>query len=309
MIIPFQRSFAYRSTEGEMQSSTSCKCVAFRLDDIQDYYLNQAQIEIINTFESKDASLTVGVIANYFGKDVALTDFLKKKLLNSSDSFEIANHGWNHEDFTLLDKEDQSNLLDKSNDKISAVLGVKPAVFITPYNRMNNDTLTAMAENAIHIVSANVKDSAPPFIKNVTMNRVDQSESNVLIYHFPITAKTGDLNDDDTEWLGLNHVETLAEIRASMEEYGYALVMMHPQEFSMRDGPNYQNRVDREQLSELELLLDSLQGEGYTTVTISQLASSSTAPEFSNLFAVLIAPLVIALSKIVDMKKEKINGK
>jgi peptidoglycan/xylan/chitin deacetylase (PgdA/CDA1 family) len=307
MILPMQRSFAYGSTEAEIEGPISCKCVAFRLDDIQDYYLNQVQIEIIKTFERKDASLTVGVIANYFGKDALLTDFLKKRLVNSNDSFEIANHGWNHEDFTLLDKDLQSDLLNKSNDKISEVLGVTPQVFITPYNRMNNDTITAMIENGIHIVSANIRDSVEPFIKYMKMTDVDQSQSNVLIHHFPTTAKTGDLNDDDTEWLGLTHVETLANIRNSIQKYGYAMVMMHPQEFSVRDGLNFQNKVDMQQLSELELLFDSIRTEGYTIVTISQLASSSIAPEFDGIFAVLAAPL--AVLSILHMKKRKISYK
>nr|AFK24985.1 hypothetical protein Josef01_19c08_42 [uncultured archaeon] len=118
-----------------------------------------------------------------------------------------------------------------------------------------------------------------------------------LIYHFPATAKTGDLNEDDTQWLGLKHDETLLAIRESLDKYGYALVMMHPQEFSVRDGLNFQNEVDGGQIAELELLVDSIRDEGYTIVTVSQLASYYTIPEFNGfLYAALALPLALVIA-------------
>ncbi|TBR24445.1 MAG: hypothetical protein EPO63_03895, partial [Candidatus Nitrosotenuis sp.] len=55
----------------------NCNCVAFRLDDVQDYFLNGAQIDILNTFEQKQASLTIGIIANVFGDDPKLLPLIK----------------------------------------------------------------------------------------------------------------------------------------------------------------------------------------------------------------------------------------
>lgn len=279
---------------GEEHAGASCHCVAFRLDDVQDYYLNQAQMEVIRTFEKKNASLTVGVIGNFIGDDPVLTDFLKKRIVNGNQALEIANHGWDHEDFTLFEGDRQSDLLFKSNNKIFEELGSMPRVFIAPYNQMNNDTLAAMAENSINVISANVTDSHPPFVRNMTMNG-----GNELIYHLPATAKTGDLNEDNTQWLGLKHEGTLLAIKDGMDKHGYALIMMHPQEFSVRDGLNFQNKVDVEQIAELELLVDSIKDEGYTIVTISQLASHSTIPEFSGLLYVLLAlPLAMTIAYI-----------
>jgi peptidoglycan/xylan/chitin deacetylase (PgdA/CDA1 family) len=274
-----------------------CNCVAFRLDDVQDYYLNQAQMEVIRTFEKKNASLTVGVIGNFIGDDIVLVDFLKKRIANNN-ALEVANHGWDHEDFTLFDRDQQSDLLSRSNEKIFEELGVVPRVFITPYNQMNNDTLAAMAENSIHVVSANVTEDHPPFVRNMT-GGADVS----AIYHLPATAKTGDLNKDNTQWLGVKHGETLSAVKASMEEHGYALVMMHPQEFSARDGLNFQNRVDGEQMAELELLLDAMADEGYTIVTVSQLASYSAIPEFGGfLYAALALPVAAIIAYTRKLK-------
>jgi hypothetical protein len=47
----------------------TCNCVAFRLDDIQDRFLNHVQLEVMSLFEKRNASLTVGVIGNYFDND------------------------------------------------------------------------------------------------------------------------------------------------------------------------------------------------------------------------------------------------
>ncbi len=76
-------------------AAPGCGCVAFRLDHIQDYFLREVQMEVINVFDRKDASLTVGVIGNYFGGDAALVQFVRDKAANNP-SFEVANHGWNH---------------------------------------------------------------------------------------------------------------------------------------------------------------------------------------------------------------------
>lgn len=262
---------------GELMASgriTNCNCVAFRLDDIQDYYLNKAQMEIVQTFEARNTSLTIGVIGNYIGQDAALVQFLKEKIGSTSFSLDVASHGWNHEDFSLFSGQEQSELLAMSNERIVEYLGVKPSVFITPFNHMNEDTLAAMADNDLRTVSANVTGTQEPFVMNVT-GPVG------VVYHFPATAKTGDLNSDDTEWLGFGHEDTMREVQDSIERHGYAVVTMHPQEFSERTGTAFQNSVDRDQLAELELLIDSVHKEGYSVVTISELPNHATVQEFS----------------------------
>lgn len=238
----------------------SCRCVAFRLDDIQDYYLNNVQMEIINTFQKKDASLTIGIIGNYFGNDQKIVSFVTEKLKNNDPPIEVANHGWNHEDFTLFDKVGQSSLIKKTNEKVFKVLGVSPIGFITPFNVLNNDTLTALHENDIQYISANVTKDRPPY--NI---------SDDALYHFPGTALTGNLNDDDTDWLSTTHKETFAQVQGSLVNYGFAVVMLHPQEYSTREGLNYTNQVDLNQIHELELLIDEIRNSGLRIVAIKEI--------------------------------------
>jgi len=93
------------------KKALTCNCVAFRLDDIQDYFLDHVQVEVMEVFQKRDTSLTVGVIGNYFGSDPMIVNYVKGRA--GDPSFEVASHGWNHEDFTKFNKEDQSALMKK----------------------------------------------------------------------------------------------------------------------------------------------------------------------------------------------------
>ena len=243
----------------------SCLCVAFRLDDIQDNFLNNAQIEVMNTFQEKNASLTVGVIGNYFGNDQKLLDYIEPRIEQNNPKIEIANHGWNHEDFTMFDKNEQSSLIKKTNEKIFNTLGIVPTGFITPFNTINGDTLTAMRENNMQYISANVTEDRPPY-------RINDN----TLYHFPGTAFTGNLNDNNNAWLSKYHKESFAQIQSSLINYGYAVVMLHPQEYSIRDGLNYKNEVDINQIHELEMLIDEIKDSGLRIVTIKEIPEHVT---------------------------------
>lgn len=271
----------------ESGSLDSCQCVAFRLDDIQDYFLTNPQRAIVDTFEQKNASLTIGIIGNAFGDDPKITLFLKEKIAprtNSAFAIEVANHGWNHEDFTQFSRQEQSILIQKTDKKIMDILNTKPHVFIPPYNRLNDDTISALLENDFKVLSANTTLHPPSVLSNT-------SDS---ILHFPFNALTGDLNDDNTIWVGYPHEMTFEAINASIGELGYTVVTMHPMEFSFRNGTTYQNEIDRKQIEQLELLIDDIRAAGFAIVTISQIKDSVlVAPEFSGYTASIFAAATI----------------
>jgi len=245
-------------------TTESCQCVAFRLDDVQDYWLNSVQTKIIDTFHEKNASLTIGIIGNHIGQDPKIIDDIKSNL-GKNPKLEIANHGWNHEDFTQFSKEQQYVFMKNTNEKINSLFGTVPSVFIPPFNTINSDTMSAFLENNFQIISANTtEDPGPYFIKNSA------------VYHFPGTAKTGNLNDENTYWYSENHRQTFAEIMDSLQKYGYATVVMHPQEYSVRNALNYSNIVDESQISELELLIDEIRNDGLKIVTISDIPKHIT---------------------------------
>ena len=242
----------------------SCRCVAFRLDDVQDYYLNKVQIEIINTFQTNDTDLTVGIIGKYFGNDTMIVKFFKEKLRNNT-SLEIANHGWNHEDFTSFEKQEQSQLIKKTNEKIFNILQVTTDGFIPPFNKINDNTIIALHENKIKYLSANVTQDVPH-------NDTKQD----ALYHLPSTSSTGDLSSDNTSWYGINHKETLVQIQSSLINYGFSVVTLHPQEYSIRQGLNFTNEVESGQVQELGMLIDEIKNSGLNIVTIKEIPQHLT---------------------------------
>jgi peptidoglycan/xylan/chitin deacetylase (PgdA/CDA1 family) len=290
-LIPFGNFLAYGQNDSESEIPiTQCKCVAFRLDDIQDYWLDNVQVGIIDTFVNNNASLTVGVIGNHFGGDQYVVSYLKSRLSNDIHSgqvsLEIANHGWNHEDFTLFNKAEQSQLIAKTNQKLFSSLGVKPSVFIPPLNRLNDDTISAVLENDIHYLSGNITDY--PRITSLPSSGTVNASS--VIYHLPSSVATGDLVDDDTEWQGFTHTQTLDGINDSVHKYGYAVVTLHPQEYSVRNGLLYDNVIDRAQMNELESVIKEVQNQKIPIVTISQISNYGEAPEFTDM---LLYPSVL----------------
>jgi len=236
----------------------SCNCVAFRLDDIQDYWLNGAQIKVMEIFDEKNLPLTIGIIGNEIGEDPEIVSYINQTI--HKNLLEIANHGWNHENFTEFDQETQSLLIKQTNKNLQHLFGVMPSVFIAPYNEFDNGTISAMKENNITHFSSSVTLSVPPF-----------PLVNFQLYHFPEAAHTGELVPSSTLFVPVNHKQTLSQIQKSISDYGFAVVMMHPQDFSYIKNGAHSNQINWNQIRELEILLDIIQIQGLHVVPIGKI--------------------------------------
>jgi len=246
------------SIEESIPEIVGCNCVAFRLDDIQDYWLNDVQIEVMEIFDKKNLPLTIGIIGNQFGEDPKIFSYVNQS--TSKNLFEIANHGWNHENFTQFDQKVQNMLMKQTNNKLLRMFGEMPSVFIPPYNEFNNDTISAMKENYITHFSSSITLSATPF-----------PLENSSLYHFPETAYTGELAPSSTLFVPVNHKLTLSQIQQSISDYGFAVVMMHPQDFSIMENGDHSNHINWNQIKELEILLDTIQIQGLHVVPIGKI--------------------------------------
>ena len=54
---------------------------------------------------------------------------------------EIGNHSWDHSDLTTLSAEDITEQMDKTNNAVSKITGVKPTVFRPPYGAVNEEVM------------------------------------------------------------------------------------------------------------------------------------------------------------------------
>jgi peptidoglycan/xylan/chitin deacetylase (PgdA/CDA1 family) len=249
-------------------TNTSCNCVVFRFDDIQDYYLTDAQVAMMNLFISKNQSLSLGLIMNHIGNDSKIINKVHEG--DQKGLFELALHGWNHVDYTKISEQEQKDTLFKANEKMQKLFGHKSQIFIPPYDIFNNNTLKAMGQLGLKIVSAgahaeNVLDqNRSVFIANgeINNNKIKQ-----VIYHLPSTlifknhVKGGN-------WVSRPLATILAAVDNNIKKYGYAVVNLHPVDVAqvnmtaMKDGVKngdvYMKLLDLNEFNKLSHLIDLL---------------------------------------------------
>ena len=237
----------------------NCKCVAFRLDDVQDYYVNSVQMAVINTFVQKNASLTIGIIGEPFGRDVKLVNYLKSVISKDSPIIEPAIHSWDHRDMTLLNKQEQYDQINQTSVKLQSIFGIKPDTFIPPFNHFNDVTLSLLQQYGItHISYHTHTQEPPPFTKST-------------LYHFPATTSTASMELLGVPpWKVVSADGLMQDIQNELPKYGFAVVNMHPYEFAEYTGL-YQNYPNATQLAQLSLLIDDVKAAGYKIVPIDQI--------------------------------------
>ncbi len=249
-------------------STSSCQCVAFRLDDIQDYWLDSVQTKIIDTFQQKNASLTIGIIGNHIGLDSKLTNDIKSKL-GKTPQLELANHGWNHEDFTQFSRDEQNMFMKNTNDKISSVFGIVPSTFIPPFNTVNANTMIAFLENNFQYISADVsQDDSTVFTPNAR------------VYHIPGNLQTSNLTNNDNIWRHYDNQHLLVMIMSDIQHYGYSVVVLHPPEYALRIHSHYTNEVDKNQIKNLESLIDTIKNNGIKITPLNQIPSNMNSKPY-----------------------------
>ncbi|WP_371504934.1 polysaccharide deacetylase family protein [Nitrosopumilus adriaticus] len=242
----------------------SCKCIAFRLDDVQDYWLNNVQISIMETFIENKTPLTIGIIANAFGNDQKITEYIVNSTKNNEGYLEIASRGIGLNPFTNYDKIEQSENLKESLDRIESILDIRPHVFLPPNNKFNEDTFDILKENNItHISSSLTNGDEPPF-----------EFKNQEFYRFPQITSTGKYNPTSNTFERISNDIIIAESEQGISNYGFAVISIHPQEFSTITNSTYANSVNQEQIIDLEKLIKEFKDNGYKIVTIGKINSN-----------------------------------
>jgi peptidoglycan/xylan/chitin deacetylase (PgdA/CDA1 family) len=240
----------------------NCNCVAFRLDDIQDFFLAPSQIAVISTFEKKQAPLTIGVIGGSFGTDSGLVNAIRERLAGGM-LLEVANHSWNNRILTQLPKEVQAQLINDTNEKIRSILKINATTFIPPENLFNDDTIDVLKSSGFTHMSSDVLiNEPPPFVKSE-------------FYQFHAITHTAKLDPAKSMWNPTPNKVILDKINESMFDYGYAVVMMHPYEFSSYEN-GYTNKVNATQIAQLEQLIDEIKARNIKILPIGMIQDFSS---------------------------------
>ena len=250
----------------QIEKQSICNCVIFRLDDVHDNWLHLAQIQVMNIFLSKDQRLSVGIVMNATGSD----QLVLQKIMEgqSKGLFELAIHGWNHVDYTKMSESEQKKTLDLANNKMQTLFGIRSNVFTPPYGTFNNSTLVAMSDSGIKIISATTG--------SVNDNRFIWSPSVLSepysILQFPEAA--GFMSETNGVWQKVSNSAILNSINNGITEKGYAVVVLHPQNFVKTENGQLVDVIDSNQVSNLSNLIDSILAKNIRITTFENIVGS-----------------------------------
>ena len=266
------------------QEEQACNCVIFRLDDIQDEWMNSVQVALMDYFIEKNEKLNVGAIMNIVGNDSSVVDKVRAGL--SSGTFELASHAWDHVDYKTLTLQEQRATLQRANQKMVALWGTSAVVFIPPYNSYNEDTLAALEALDMKIISAefdeellSVYDPDDPDSPNNKVYKAmpgsDISDSHG-VYHLPQVVGFYTYDSEPPTKTSMNTMTS--SIDEAISSYGYAVVTLHPEDFAIKDSnQNPTNQVSSSELADLDALIDDIRAKGYTIKTYSEVAGISSS--------------------------------
>ena len=186
--------------------------IVMRIDDIQDFSFQEAQLFLLNASMINEVPLSIAVIPGCFGRDREVVQTVKLAVSLGS---EIVDHGWQHEDFAKLSLSEQVILLRQSKSRIKEILDYNVKVFAPPMFSFNDDTIAAMEEEDYSIISTCTNFDEPGLLSKVL--------------NLPVTIKLSDFSGGVWEMKNFDMVK--GEISRSIQKYGFAIIVTHPQEF------------------------------------------------------------------------------
>ena len=221
----------------QSSSKNSTGTVIFRLDDVQDYYQEQEQIEIIDAFIDKKAPLCIGVIGGkYFGQSKPMLD----KVMDAQNIYghEVFNHGDDAQTlFNEISKDEA-----KQHIQNGEFNGFDYSTFAPHELRWNEHALSAAKELGYTAFSGGNEGR---FAMRTNLN----GQMKIL----PQQAQTAECDPR----LAPEIDQVIEKCAVTIASIGHCVVMMHPQEF-------HQSMVSLKELSEL---IDDVRKKGWKIMT------------------------------------------
>jgi peptidoglycan/xylan/chitin deacetylase (PgdA/CDA1 family) len=249
---------------------SSSKFVIFRFDDIpfdfiqnRELYLD-AELAVMNLFLKKNQKLSIGLVTKYLEEDDAIIEKIYEGLERSI--FELAIHGWDHLDFSVLSEKQQVELLVNATRRLETIFRSGSQVFIPPYNSFNKDTLLAMGKVGLRIISSELDLDKFSYTSKKTENATP-NEEDIRVYHMPqMTAFEGFRNHRIFR-VSINKI--IKKIDISISKYGYAVITIHPLSFIGFTNGDYKSSLDSQQIRSLENLIDTIVSKNIEIKTFS----------------------------------------
>jgi hypothetical protein len=242
--------------------------VAIRFDDIQDFFCNVGQIELMKFFMQRNIPVSVGVIGspNVLGKDRLIVDIVLQGIEKADWELELCNHGSVHEDFSILTESEQRERLMLADENIKRVFNIaKLDCFITPFNVFNAYTIPVIQAAGYKTMSAgDLSDTNRPY-----------PLTGQTFYRFPSAAGTSN-ELERSRFAPISAEQSMEQVTRQVRRDHFSVVTVHPQEFVNWNGA-YTNEKNETQFGELAKLVDMITAAGHTFVPISRIAQDAPA--------------------------------
>jgi peptidoglycan/xylan/chitin deacetylase (PgdA/CDA1 family) len=194
--------------------------IIIRVDDIQDFNYSNHQQRVLRFHLENKIPIILGVIPTRFGFDEQLIQLITRG--SREGLFKIAIHGWKHESMRGLSLSEQIRHLRQGKNTLEN-LGLETRVLIPPLNEFDNNTLQAMKENDLTVISSATYYGDEPGIREGIM-------------HIPSTVTTAEVDFETDSWVSLSLEDIKLQTGESWNSYGVAVVLLHPRQFLSIDG-------------------------------------------------------------------------
>lgn len=132
----------------------------------------------------------------------------------------------------------------------------------------DDNTLEITAELGFTHITGHIDENhSPPYLG------VDSE-----ILYFPANTQTAKLNPDGVTWNKQERSLILEEIKEFIDENGFAVVMMHPYEFTIEELGAYTTETDQDMIDRVGKLIDEINESGIEIVTISEINEKIIQP-------------------------------
>ncbi|NHH98870.1 hypothetical protein DYY66_0209 [Candidatus Nitrosotalea sp. FS] len=257
------------SAANAVSSTNTCPCIVFRLDGVQGSYLSDIQMKIMDVFQKKNASLSIGITGYNLTQDSKLVSYLQNNLKPGHTAIEMANHGWRHEDFATMGLSQQITLMNKTNQELNKMFGKKPNAFLVPYGMYDNDTLKAIKQLKMNVISSSMW-SEDKFV--LVKGKITANKDSLGLYHIPSMTEFESDTGNETYWTNIPKDRVIDSINSHITKYGYDVFLIHPQNFATLVNGQYINTVDTTHLDELASIIDYVKSKHIHISTISEIA-------------------------------------
>src|SRR5690348_1194458 len=257
------------STTNTVSDINTCPCIVFRLDDVQGSYLSDIQMKIMDVFQKKNASLSIGITGYNLTQDSKLVSYLQNNLKPRHAAIEVANHGWRHEDFATMGVSQQTTLMNKTNQELNKMFGKKPNAFLVPYGIYDDDTLKAIKLLKMNVISSGIW-SEDKFV--LAQGKITGNKDSLGLYHIPSMTEFQSDTGNETYWTNIPKDRVIDSINSHITKYGYDVFLIHPQNFATLVNGQYVNTVDTSHLDELASIIDYVKSKHIHISTISEIA-------------------------------------